>query len=210
MPPCAASSQPLRGRGLASTPKSSASAVLSEKAPQFSATKGPARPLAWWTWRAMSSLPVPAAPTISAGAPEGAIRASVSSTTRELWSSNTRRRAPGSTVDGSRPRAATAGVSRWGARAFVDPLAMLGAAPGARERRMAQLDMRVPRRAGWPDSSEARVDFQHRARRLRAPALARRRRAVPGRDATAGTYAGRVAWKVHPCRPSHQPRHPRP
>ena len=72
-----------------SCPNSSLSASCSEMAPQFTATKGPVRPLRRCTWRAISSLPVPLSPSIMMGAVLGATRSISSSKPLEAGSTNT-------------------------------------------------------------------------------------------------------------------------
>ncbi len=69
-------------------PKSSASASDSVNAPQFTATKGPVRPLCSWTRRAASSLPVPVSPVIRTGTSLRASCPSRSNTARDFASAN--------------------------------------------------------------------------------------------------------------------------
>ncbi len=95
VPPLAASNQPDLAENAPvkapfSWPKSSLSTRLSEKAPQFTATKGRLlRRLRSCTWRAISSLPVPVSPMMSTLASLGATMRTRSSSAAERGSWNT-------------------------------------------------------------------------------------------------------------------------
>ena len=91
MPPLAASNHPARDceapvNAPLSWPNSSASIRLSLKAPQFTATKGPVRPLTAWMCRAMSSLPVPVSPVTSTVASLWAMRSTSNSSLSDAGS----------------------------------------------------------------------------------------------------------------------------
>src|ERR1700722_15590099 len=111
VPPRAASNHPARATVAPvneprSWPNSSLSTRLFEKAPQFTATKGPsARGLSLCTCLAISSLPVPVSPVTSTFAVLGPIKWIRSSSALDLTSSNTR-------ADALRLKGATGGAGK--------------------------------------------------------------------------------------------------
>ena len=111
VPPLARSNRPgLRAvapvKAPFSTPNSSASRSVSGKAPQLTATNGPAaRPESSWSARAASSLPVPDSPSRSTVAVEGAACFSVSRKARNAGDWPTRLRWA--------PRSARRAFSSW-------------------------------------------------------------------------------------------------